>query len=668
MTARRQDMLGAGIVAASTLASIVFFLIVHRPFNLLTYPFKFPDSWSWLVEGLAYQGHDVIPTILAPLTPITFAVLFKFGWADAICHRAMLCHHLLAPVVFVFVRLGLRCTWTATVAALLTLTSASLLGNGLYIGSDVSANCLFWAAVACFWLGVSRRAGWFYAMGLCLGLSCLTQYAAFFLPFPLFTFVLLYHRPLLKNRHYWAGFILSGVLGGSQFLGRWIIYGRPLYSHAQHVELVHVHWDSIGPYAWWSLGFFSIPVILMSLLGFWDGLCRNEFRPFAVLISLVTATMIVFFVILYAWPDNRLIQYWAPGTLIFAAMGLRRCRADLRAARGSPVRSATAVLLTGVVLIYGSLARSQPFSGEVVIAPGIALAIDPLGAGVSPDTPLVVSKLRSHTNFQAFYWSHARAIRGFLAGKRTLPCTFNDATADLVELTPTILKNLSANSVIGLSDSESHASNWHRNTLAFLTRRTVMLASPVDALGVPATDRPMDILVSSDSLAETVSLIPMPSRAAVITLQPGQTATQHLTLPGGIAELRLMTGNFERTDAMIQARLIDSGSNRVLFDERAAVRNNAETILPARVSAAGEYDLVVQCAGAVPAAIYVSSATPPNGWHLTSDALETADRQMVINAGVLNEQWDRSFELVARSGRYHVWRHRSKPTLTSGAN
>ncbi|MEE8170508.1 MAG: glycosyltransferase family 39 protein, partial [Phycisphaerae bacterium] len=441
MSDRRSDWRAFVAVLIATAASFGYFAAVHRDVTLLNYAFKFPDSWDWLVAALAWLGCDVIDPVRAPFTPIAFATMFHYGVEDLIPFWGLTWHHLMVPAVYLLIRAGTGSTIAAVMAALLTLTSASMLGNALYVGSDVCANTSMVLTLLFFWLGLRKTSGYFWPMGFFWGISALTQYAAFILAVPVVGYLLVFERRRLRDGHLWAGCALAAVLGLSQFAMRFASYGDPLYSRVTHLALVRPHADQFVRYVLWSVGFFSWPVLLLAVVGCWDILCRRDLRRFGAYLIGVIVTLFVFFVFLYDWPDNRFILYWAPLTFGLAGIGFRHCCEDLVLHGRSPAPNATtsgradspdnaaapsraagsataprlavgvSLALAVFVLAGGSLARSHPFSDEIV--PWHGVAIDVRSSADADASPLGMhwTMQRSHSRYDNFYAAHARRLR-----------------------------------------------------------------------------------------------------------------------------------------------------------------------------------------------------------------------------------------------------------------
>jgi hypothetical protein len=685
MRLRSANRRALAIVLAATAASFLYFCLEHRHFTLLTYPFKFPDSWAWLVEALWYLGEDVIPAVLAPVTPLTFAGLIELGWANVIPYRGIFFHHAMIPAVYILTRAGTGSCLTALLASLLCLTSSALLGNALYVGSDVAANALLVYAVLFFWLGVTRSNRYLWLAGACTGVSALTQYAAFFLPLSVLGYLLLCDRRRLRHPVTWGSLVLAGLLAGSQFIYRWLTFGAPLYSRAQHVGLLRFHLDDIGPYAWWTIGFFSLPVLLLALLGTWEVLSRASLRKFGILLLLIIATMGVFFVLLYDWPDNRFIQYWAIPVLILTAIGLRRCYTDLaltepqqtdRPPVGAgdsssrlaplPVPAATrwrarlAFLgVAGGVILAGSLSRLYPFSNEVVLLPGLAISVDPLLTGGEPaPRPITFRADYSLPRYNVFYYSHARRLRAYRNHQRPIPCTFNDATAQFEPLTPVIRDQLPAGSVVALQPEAAHSASWHRYTLSFLTRRAGVFWN--EQAGGDSADRPVGIVVVPNDKMSHIDLVSSTDPTEVLTVAPGEKMRQQMVLPDGVIGLSLLTGTFDQPVVAVRYVLSRGEQpDKPIADGSVTLRNNDYTFVPplllSSALVAGTYELIVENRDSQPAAFYVNRTWQADGWVLTGPDERPAAGSLQVRAQVPDAKLASAFVKVFQTDQYSVW-------------
>lgn len=705
MNAARRPLTFAAWIALASAASFAYFVLLHRGFTLLTYPFKFPDSWVWLVEARSYLGDDVIPAILAPVTPLTFAALMKLGMADLIPYRALFFHHLLPTIVFAWTYSGTRSARTALVAGLLCLTNASMLGNALYVGSDVAANALLLLAVFAFWLGMTRSRAWLWGAAIAMGISANTQYAAFFLPATFGAYVVLRERRRLLDSHVWGSLGLGIALAGGQFLYRRLVFGTWLASRASHVSLVHPHADSIGTYTWWSIGFFSLPILLLALLGLWEVISTPEWRSWGTLVVLLLLTMVGFFVLLYTWSDNRFIQYWAAPTFMLAAVGMRRLYHDLfnrpeapsapvmeplhrDEAAPAPVEgpSITATVAPGpqtsavkppppaalwlrglflamvaVAFVANSLAKTWPFSNEVVPVPGVGIDLQTTRAATGLRLDLTAKFDRS--THQAFYYAHYRASRRLERTGTALPCTFNDATADLQRLAASVDGRLAPHEAIALG---SDAISWHveRHTLSFLTRRAVV---PYGGLGKldDVDGRRVGLVVLNDeavALAAARELIPPGDKLEVVTLREGEQLTQRLELPAASRAVQVLTGTFD--EAGVSLRYSFRRTEQIeppIAQGVVALKNNDYTVmaLAAPNEKSASYYFSLANPGPLPAAVYVNRAVRREGWLLVGPDGAQADGQIVVRAEIADSKLATELALVARSGKYSLWRRAS---------
>ncbi|MFQ5471595.1 MAG: ArnT family glycosyltransferase [Dehalococcoidia bacterium] len=683
--ARRAERLALLAVVAATLASFAYFVLLHDPFTIVTYPFKFPDSWVWLVEALAYLGYDVIGSVLAPVTPLTFAALLSCGAADLIPLRAIICHHAMTPALFLLVRSATNCWRTALLASMLCLTSSSMLGNSVYIGSDVAANMLLLYAVLFFWLGVTRHGKFLWPMAICWGGSALTQYLAFLLVFPFVAFLFVAKRSLLRDPRLLGSFVLAYLIGGSEFIRRAILYGDPLYSRATHLGLVKFHLDDIGQYAWWSLGFFSPLIVVMVFAGVWECVARPTLRVFGAFLAILISSMVVFFVFMYNWPDNRFIQYGAPMAFALAAIGWRRWSfgrdrpfaatperpASDAAPGGGPERGTGdgRVLggrwrvgfgwgLAAGMVVAGSLSKSQPFSNEVVVAPGAVLDMEAIGKVEHSRVRLDMVLRWSGWRYNIFYYSHAKRVRALLADGRPIPCSFNNGADDLDQLVREGLDGLPPEAAVGLATCE--IGRWHveQNMLSFLSRRAVIAWTGLDGQ-LEAKGREIGALVTRrDGRYRDVQVIPECRKAEVLTLRPGESARQSLILSEPVVGLSALTGTFDKEGVVLGVGVRSRDAIWRLEVEGVRVLNNAYTILWLDSGAelgAGEYELTLTNDGERPVAVYVNAEHRSSRRSLEGVEDRGAKGDMIIRATVEDPKWNRRFEYRGHCGEYWLW-------------
>lgn len=363
----RYSNLVFGVLLLS-LASVLY--IVRQSFVLFDYPWMFPDSFDWLVNGFRYgAGHSTYTishrAMLLPLSVALASYINMVDWVPMFgtafyLFGAVLCFFCLSRLTSRFVQ------WTTT---LLYVVSPFILGQSAFVGADVAANALL-LGTALFFIRYKVNLGrenLLYS-GVLFALGLHAQYInVIFLP----TFILamftnaqgklsfeMWPRVLTDKAFYLTG-ICSVAVGFIFFLPRIYEFGVLYEEHVQHGSLVNFYRDGFSYYLVASLAAFSWPVLTAALVGSIRSFFASERKTRAIAQFLLCWIVVVggFFACLYTWKDSRFLLYISTPIYFLAAYGIE--------ATGK-VR----VPLAGVIVFFSHLVpTTDPFDFTFTVSP-----------------------------------------------------------------------------------------------------------------------------------------------------------------------------------------------------------------------------------------------------------------------------------------------------------
>lgn len=317
------------------LAAMGFFLSIARcSVMLFDYPYMFPDSFDWLVNGLQYSGllgEQLELSHRSMLLTMLYAGLFKMGridWAPAV---GTIAHTALAIFVLRFPaeQLPLR---VRVIAALFIFFSFTLLGQSAFIGADVLANCL--ATMCCLMFlrfVLAPRGTLLYPLAIAGALGVHSQ-NIFPILAPTFLTTL-----VIGIRNNQRGALLrtlisrDGVVAVFLFVVLTLSFLAPrlYFYHSFYEERVQqaslVTWDLAGTryYVEGFLASFSPLIALLALLGAVSRSGRAlACDPSRFLFITWIANIFIFFAWLYSWRDIRFWIYASAPVYFLAAIGL----------------------------------------------------------------------------------------------------------------------------------------------------------------------------------------------------------------------------------------------------------------------------------------------------------------------------------------------------------
>ena len=429
----------AALAIAPALVLVAWLIHLRASTSLASYPFLFPDSYDWIVNGLRYSGTHLAPFSIshrAMLLPLVIAGCFRLGIENSVVLFGTFAYLLTVVLAAVFLPRAMSRAG-ALVAIWLVTFSFTFLGQSAYLGADVAANLFLAAGLGCLYAFLSGgRTTWLIPAGAVFGLGMHTQYIGAILLPAILVATLLVERngrltitmarwpQLARDRRAavaLAAFVLAVLV---PLVPRLLVFHVAYREYVQHWSLVHPHADGPAFYAWGLLAAFSWPVCLLAAVGAITGLAGRR-RYLTACLLLWIADVLLFFAFLYTETDVRFLLYAGLPTYLLAAEGF--CAVSRGLARllpGGRAATGLAGALLVVVLIYdASPPTPDPFDLSIAITPHRVLTRSPegrmeLGPGAAVPYPL----------------AHAREIREWRAQLATYTMDTSYVSQPLMDL------------------------------------------------------------------------------------------------------------------------------------------------------------------------------------------------------------------------------------------
>lgn len=310
------------ILFLASIVTIVLFLYTFGSFEIQDYPYLHQDFWRKYQDALFYLGDHEFPAFHPPLAPILFSLLISFNYSNFISIN------IIFLIIFVWSIFGIthkvsKNTWIALLASLLFLFSYANLYYTQFIGLYDFATAALISLSILIWLYYeeNKKVLYLFIIGVTLGTASLIQYSGFFIV-PVFLYLLWKYENNLKTK---LLKIISLVLPvfiilAPFFVYRWIEFNDPFYSRVEHIELVTLYTEGLFYYIWFTIWYVSIPLIVLSIVGFIS--VRKEIEKVHYKLLLFVLPYFVFFTLLYQWTDPRFVMYWILPLFVLAGIGM----------------------------------------------------------------------------------------------------------------------------------------------------------------------------------------------------------------------------------------------------------------------------------------------------------------------------------------------------------
>ncbi|HHX43562.1 MAG TPA: hypothetical protein GX714_06185 [Chloroflexi bacterium] len=331
------------------------FALIYDDLNL-HYPFMFPDSYDWIANGLYHAGYAVRFTARAPGLPLIIAALTR---ADALRFLPFVNLAVMLGVLATCYRLYARAVAGPAALVAVTLLYASYFFHSFPFWVLADLYCLLFIALSLHeFLGAREAPRRYVTSALYLGVSAAFQYAGIVL-LPAYGLVwFLCRRRTPAWRYLGLAAVTLAVTLAPWMLYRWVAFGDPLYSHVEQVQLVRWHLDSIPFYLFNTVGAVGIVACVIALVGLISALRRGRDETLLLMI-LVLAGNILFWVLLYDWNERRFVLYWLVPIYYLVAHGVRAAQTVARPGRWRwPLTTGLVVVLA----LYANLDVGSPLS------------------------------------------------------------------------------------------------------------------------------------------------------------------------------------------------------------------------------------------------------------------------------------------------------------------
>lgn len=328
------------------LGVLLIFVVVQITFRtgytLFTYPWYFPDSYDWIVNGLAYSGlaGQLDITHRALLLPLVIAALYRLNIVDFIVYYGTFFYACNVVLVFFFLR-KISDTVVAGLCSLFFVFSFTITSQSAFVGSDVAACAMLYGAALSFLCFLKKdKFIYLYLTGIFLALGMHSQYiGVFFLPVAAVSLFLEDQqcnsshnklrvglgrvRRLCLSRHLYGSVVLSFFTFLLLLLPRLLKYGIIYEERVSHASLIKWMYDGgVSHFLRSTLAAFSWPIIALAIIGIIVGLAKRQERFASVYFALFLLSIGGFFACMYSWKDPRFCIYISLPIFFFAAVGL----------------------------------------------------------------------------------------------------------------------------------------------------------------------------------------------------------------------------------------------------------------------------------------------------------------------------------------------------------
>jgi len=345
------------ILGILSLGYLLFHWFVFKHSTLEAYPYLHQDLWRRLHDSLFYLGQSSDVYFHPPVPSLLYAVAIRFqAYWIMVLTNSLLFIAAFVGIYKVSRELGVTAK-ASLVAALLFYFNFYNIRYSTYYGL-VDLWCMALVVIAVYvFLRMRRKPSLLKAfiLGSTLGIAGLVQYAGVYVA-PLLVLFSFISRP----KQFWAKqsiirwLVVAGtavLIFGSFFIYRAVAYGSPTYSKIDHFMYFKFHLDDLTFYAWQHVVYFTIPVIVLAVVGLvavWKQSARR--RLIAGLALFIPFPL--FFVLNYTWEDQRFIVYWVLPIYVLAALGAQLL---VRLMKPIPGRYYLASALFIIILVMSNL-------------------------------------------------------------------------------------------------------------------------------------------------------------------------------------------------------------------------------------------------------------------------------------------------------------------------
>lgn len=317
--------------------------------DIISYPYQFPDSWSWLSDGINYAGYNTPNSYRPPLFPLLISFFYRIGMENLIIIMEQVFSLLAGIGVYLLASKLYNKKEIGLYSSILFLTNGYLLIFSAYIFAEIIALTFIIFAFYFFIKGLTRNADSsknLYLFGLFSGFAFLTQYSGILIIITSAIYLLFQRKTLVPaiRKDLFISAIIFILLSSTWFIFRLIKFGNPLYSKINHSALLQIQLNpnTFFLYLKSSLVFVSIFLILLIIFGILiirrkinlKTLClfQSNSDAFGSTVFILTwiTVFFVFFSSIYSWIDVRFIIYWIVPIIILSSAGIYHIKNHLQ--------------------------------------------------------------------------------------------------------------------------------------------------------------------------------------------------------------------------------------------------------------------------------------------------------------------------------------------------
>lgn len=349
------------VLAGLSLAYFVYNYLLFNNLALKDYPYLHQDLWKRLGDSLYYLGQFTSPYMHPPLPSLIYSGFINAGNTN------------FYVVNVIFFLIGLWGVF-AVVGKVMKSRNYGLLAGLLYFFDFY--NILYsiqyglvdmWCVAMIIWTIYfflqfleKRSVKLAVLIGCIVGLATLIQYGGLFV-LPIMGLILIWKKILTLNFRNKTNinslpmFVIPLIALALFYVFKQIAFGSFGYTKVEHFGFIDPTQAPQGIvfYLWYTIVYFTVPVVILSILGLVSYLREKNRAKEPFYVVLLILPYLFFFAILYGWHDIRFVSYFILPVYIFATLGIKSLF------EGALKRNLRLIVLLVIpVLIYSNFTNS----------------------------------------------------------------------------------------------------------------------------------------------------------------------------------------------------------------------------------------------------------------------------------------------------------------------
>lgn len=290
----------------------IYHLILFNTSPIEQYPYNHQDLWRRLEDAMFFLGKGNFPRMHPPLPSIFYSLFLSVGSSQF--YILNIINTILG--LFSTYLLSLKISGKKGVgllAAIFYLFNFYVLKHNLFYGLvDMWAvTGIIFGIYSYLQFKEKNNLKWAIITGFSFGITSIIQYSGVFALPVIFLVAIFRKRSAFFKLDNLLKYFLLGITSILPLiifsLYRYLIFGNPAFSEIDHFNYVQANISNLPVYLWWIFVFFSIPVVILSAIGFIILIKQKRFTDLETF--LYFAPYGLFFIFLYYWPDIRFITY-----------------------------------------------------------------------------------------------------------------------------------------------------------------------------------------------------------------------------------------------------------------------------------------------------------------------------------------------------------------------